>query len=1537
MSVWANAAGKPQLTYAERLRRATQASSSSPTNPSSLSTSTTSSSLGASSSGAVSSSSSSSSATAHGAPSSQPSSSPRQTLVISSPLASSSATSASNATISPLNGAKIGSGTVADRSSGSATVSGTASSGEQKASASSRPATGRGSLSGASLTGASSSPLSSQAVTASASVNGDDAASTTHSVNTESSSSAAPSTSTAPTSVNSPSAPASSVLSKSSSVANLSAYSIAGANGSSSTTPAASAAAPSSSTASAPINVWEVRKQAMLEKQKQQEEVQRKARLQGKQAKDAAKAEAGTASAPTTTESNPSSAAAAKNAADRKNGGGNVKAPSPSTTISSNAGRPSGSASSVAAATATQTHPTKSSASGAQQGRTATSHSNASATRGAGAAGSTTSTKASRHQPSSSTVSAASPSALSATATATASKADRSAAQQGATTAGPTTFGDGAVQEGRRGSEAEVGKRGRGKAVAGGGDDNDGGVEKRREEEEGTARVGTGRAGRESVGSSAHAGRRTTTEGSVIEDLHPSSRSSNIDSTIATTPTSHSSEVGLLDSPSIRDTSSSTLNGAAMPFYSPSMVAHMGHHPHHAAMAYAHPHQHQHTHHHGYAPDLGPVPLAPLPPPVTMSTASAPGATNTPASSRSVSLLRSPPQPSTDYDNTWLERIHMLNGGQNMPVYGPLTLASTRKYAGDGDDGDGDRDVEEGSVARGDAASSSRVGSGNASSIAGSAIEDLAAVPFEKGAAAAELASLSAHAQHASREATYAGAQDQAQAHLLMLQQQQQHAQAQAQSAGMMYPDTRSRARRRSSTGHKGRKAGALAALASAPPGSKEKSRHDGSSMGNGSAAPSAAGDGTDGEATGAAAAEEGTSHPGGVIIPPSLDDTQSWPIPLDARSAREHDRAVQVQARDRVMSAAAAQAAAMAAAVGASAAAASSSLGKMAAPAMNGRSVSMMSNASGSTSGGGGGGKMDGRGKNSGAAGGGKKGKGQGAVVSSQHQGQGQDRGAVQIAVPGGSESRSVGGAEGPNERTPSEAKGKGIDGAGVQTPASRKGPLSKPLDIQVARAMGGGEGSGSGSGSGSSLSPRPAHLPATPTASLVIPPLASPGINGPARGQSPFNSNSAAQTRAGYARMANGTAPSGHASYDHLSNGGGPGPGPGLAVNVGMSYHPALAASMWNGTPSSPLPYHRPHRINKDGSFSPTRAVDYASNGGYYGGGMADGTYAGSSGSGYARGMGGKRGRGGRGGWRGGGSGGSGPRNREYSLSASAAQHAATVDSAHGQSLAGYDPRYAGSMTPTVPQVYYVPYPVPVPYATSASRAESNEASSVADGGAAVGARTVSEPASDAGGATSSRAASDGTSTPAAGYMAWQQPGSAAPYSYYNGIPVVNTSWMMNVAPPDAVRAQALSQLDFYFSPRNLEGDFFLRQRMDSHGWVSIPIVAAFKKVRQITTDVNVIRDAMLYSYNLEVDMENWRVRKRYGWEEYVLPVEQQVAALPQSQQEEGGHAASANGGMGHEGKGHASVHEGESRQTGMSFEGGQSTVDATTTTST
>ncbi|KAJ6631191.1 hypothetical protein B0H10DRAFT_1773417 [Mycena sp. CBHHK59/15] len=88
----------------------------------------------------------------------------------------------------------------------------------------------------------------------------------------------------------------------------------------------------------------------------------------------------------------------------------------------------------------------------------------------------------------------------------------------------------------------------------------------------------------------------------------------------------------------------------------------------------------------------------------------------------------------------------------------------------------------------------------------------------------------------------------------------------------------------------------------------------------------------------------------------------------------------------------------------------------------------------------------------------------------------------------------------------------------------------------------------------------------------------------------------------------------------------------------------------------------------------------------------------------------------------------------------------------------------------------------------------------------------------------------------------------------------------------PIDRLRQEILSQLEFYLSPDNMATDLYLRQQMDSQGWVRIEVLASFKRVQAKTSDVNLVRDVLGLSDYAEI-RGDW-VRSTEGWEQFVLP---------------------------------------------------------------
>lgn len=112
--------------------------------------------------------------------------------------------------------------------------------------------------------------------------------------------------------------------------------------------------------------------------------------------------------------------------------------------------------------------------------------------------------------------------------------------------------------------------------------------------------------------------------------------------------------------------------------------------------------------------------------------------------------------------------------------------------------------------------------------------------------------------------------------------------------------------------------------------------------------------------------------------------------------------------------------------------------------------------------------------------------------------------------------------------------------------------------------------------------------------------------------------------------------------------------------------------------------------------------------------------------------------------------------------------------------------------------------------------------------------------------------------------------------PYNPYTRPFLFDSTTQTGASLPPGVLGQLLGQIEFYFSQRNLEGDFFLRQKMDEEGWVDIGVVAGFKRVKGIVGEGDeggMVRDALGWSKVLDVDAGRGRVRRRYGWELYTM----------------------------------------------------------------
>ncbi|KAI8366720.1 uncharacterized protein BYT42DRAFT_595855 [Radiomyces spectabilis] len=87
------------------------------------------------------------------------------------------------------------------------------------------------------------------------------------------------------------------------------------------------------------------------------------------------------------------------------------------------------------------------------------------------------------------------------------------------------------------------------------------------------------------------------------------------------------------------------------------------------------------------------------------------------------------------------------------------------------------------------------------------------------------------------------------------------------------------------------------------------------------------------------------------------------------------------------------------------------------------------------------------------------------------------------------------------------------------------------------------------------------------------------------------------------------------------------------------------------------------------------------------------------------------------------------------------------------------------------------------------------------------------------------------------------------------------------------ETLKTYIVQQIEYYFSIDNLCKDIFLRSQMDSQGYVNLDLLANFNRVKGLTTDMDLIREALKQSELLDLTSED-KLRRKEGWETWVLP---------------------------------------------------------------
>ncbi|CAL0331933.1 unnamed protein product [Lupinus luteus] len=96
--------------------------------------------------------------------------------------------------------------------------------------------------------------------------------------------------------------------------------------------------------------------------------------------------------------------------------------------------------------------------------------------------------------------------------------------------------------------------------------------------------------------------------------------------------------------------------------------------------------------------------------------------------------------------------------------------------------------------------------------------------------------------------------------------------------------------------------------------------------------------------------------------------------------------------------------------------------------------------------------------------------------------------------------------------------------------------------------------------------------------------------------------------------------------------------------------------------------------------------------------------------------------------------------------------------------------------------------------------------------------------------------------------------------------------------------LHTKIVNQIHYYFSNVNLIKDTFLRQNMDSQGWVPIKVIAGFNQVMKITDNIQLILDAARTSSVVEVQGD--KIRTQNDWRIWILPPSVQLPNVTASQ---------------------------------------------------
>jgi len=113
----------------------------------------------------------------------------------------------------------------------------------------------------------------------------------------------------------------------------------------------------------------------------------------------------------------------------------------------------------------------------------------------------------------------------------------------------------------------------------------------------------------------------------------------------------------------------------------------------------------------------------------------------------------------------------------------------------------------------------------------------------------------------------------------------------------------------------------------------------------------------------------------------------------------------------------------------------------------------------------------------------------------------------------------------------------------------------------------------------------------------------------------------------------------------------------------------------------------------------------------------------------------------------------------------------------------------------------------------------------------------------------------------------------GRGAPRSYPMGQGAQQYGYPMMMVDGESLTEAILKQIEYYFSTDNLIKDVWLREQMDSEGWIPVSLLANFNRVKTLTTDPDEIMEVLSTSELVECK-DNKFLRCRENWKIWLIP---------------------------------------------------------------